>query len=347
MNPVINRFMAQVTSVAQHILTLEPDKDAARLCFYHFLKNLCEATEPVNSALLERFFLRALTFQHWQQNKAALFREVTLLLQHFQDSQKVQLPITTLLSPADIQVVELENQRLLGQVLEGHFERSIGSGDQFRILHEPNRAIVVVLSRSRGLKVGTYPSLAVIRDGQLAPLCHDFTVSYSPSLELAQTIPQQAQVGPHSAARFRVTSEGIFGYVVRGYTLNRYAAFEGGGLHKYPILFYPLKRLEQFFVDRKTDPMYVELTNLLEKAIELLSHGSGRRDPERHADAVRFAGQALERARLALEHIFPDDKLVRFQIGKLEESLALESADDLSKDESWPQKHQQVRNLPV
>ena len=51
--------MAHVTALAQHILTLEPDKDAARLCLYHYLKNLCEAAEPVNSDLLNRFFFRA------------------------------------------------------------------------------------------------------------------------------------------------------------------------------------------------------------------------------------------------------------------------------------------------
>jgi len=93
---------------------------------------------------------------------------------------------------------------------------------------------------------------------------------------------------------------------------------DGGNLHRYPVLFYPLKRLEQFFINRKSDPMYIELTGLLEKALELMNTG--------HPEAFKFANAAMERGRLALEHIFPDDKLVRLLINNLEKTLALESA---------------------
>jgi hypothetical protein len=45
-----------------------------------------------------------------------------------------------------------------------------------------------------------------------------------------------------------------------------------------------------------------------------------------HPEGGKFAEAALERGRLALEHIFPDDKLVRLLINNLEKTLALESA---------------------
>jgi hypothetical protein len=90
-------------------------------------------------------------------------------------------------------------------------------------------------------------------------------------------------------------------------------------------------------------------------------------------DTFRFAHAALERGRLALEHIFPDDKLARLLINNLEKSLALIQASqpsyrsvpaaaasafapatgseldaepeglDLLKDDPWPE----IRNLPV
>src|SRR4051812_46356019 len=112
--------MAHVTALAQHILSLEPDKDAARLSLYHYLKNLCEATEVVNSNLLNRFYLRAMTFAHWQANKAHLFNETTALLRHFQDSSREALPLTGMIGPEDLQVVPLENFQTLELVLEKH-----------------------------------------------------------------------------------------------------------------------------------------------------------------------------------------------------------------------------------
>lgn len=363
--------MAHVTSLAQHILSLEPDKDAARLSFYHYLKNLCAANDLVNAELLNRFYFRALTFAHWQGSKAHLFNEVSALLQHFQDANQESLPLDGIVSADDLQIVPIESPRNFELILEKHLTASRAPYDQFRILpvsesagHFPGQFIAVTLRRDRGLRVAVFPTIAMIINGELSPLCQDFTLHYGSDLSLIPGVPQEIDLGQHAAAHFQVTTEGIFGTVVRGYTFQKYAALEGGGLHKYPVLFYPLKRLEQFFVDRKSDPMYIELTNLLEKSLELMN--------QRHPEAMKFATAALERGKLALEYIFPDDRLVRLLINNLEKTVALElasrsaagtsrsaptlqrhsrqnsqtqftdTADD-SVDESWPHATQTTR----
>lgn len=310
--------MSHVTALAQHILTLEPDKDAARLCFYHFLKNLCDAAEPVNGELLNRFFSRALTFQHWQQNKAALFQEVNGILQHYQDATHKPLSISEMFRPEDLQVVTAESARTLELVVNKYLERTSSPYDQYRAFPEGDRMVAIVLQGDRSIRVNAFPRTLAIRDGELIPLSQDFTLYYNSDLQLQPLMIQQIEIGPHTAARFRLMPEGIVGTITRGYTFQKYAALEGGLLHRYPVLFYPLKRLEQFFVNRKSDPMYIELTSLLEKALELMN--------EEHPEASKFAEAALERGRLALEHIFPDDKLVRLLINNLEKTLALESA---------------------
>src|SRR4051812_40808378 len=72
--------MMDVTNLAQHIVSLEPAKDAARLSFYNFLTNLCEPSQPVTSQLINSFYSRALTFSHWQENRAQLFEQVQFCL---------------------------------------------------------------------------------------------------------------------------------------------------------------------------------------------------------------------------------------------------------------------------
>ena len=84
--------MASVTSLATHLLgLLQPNvgqtvpsgqaapsaqpvqtvakTEAARLAFYHFLKNLCEPGEPLSTATIERFFRRSLAHSHWAEHK--------------------------------------------------------------------------------------------------------------------------------------------------------------------------------------------------------------------------------------------------------------------------------------
>lgn len=325
-----NAFGAQ-TSVnanvlAQHILTLEPDKDAARLCFYHFLKNLCEPTEVVNHDLINRFYRRALGFAHWQDNQASLFNETEALLSHFQESTLNELKLTGTLRSGDIQVIRAQNLHDVEIVVEKSISSTVRPTDQFRIIREGDvRIIAIVLMADRSLRVTTYNRALALRDGELAPLHHDHTLIYTHDLQLHPMMIQTVEIGPHAIARFHTGVEGLRGSFVRGYSFQKYASLDGGGLNRYPLLFYPLKRLEQFFVDRKTDPVYVELTNNLEKALDLLSSG--------HPDGMRFANAALERGRLALEHIFPDDRLARLLITNLEKSLALtgRSNDNLAR----------------
>ena len=345
---------ATATSLAQHILTLQPDKEAARLCFYHYLKNLCEAGEPVTSDLVNRFLCRALSFAHWQENKMALFQETMGLLHHFQETHQGVLPLDEVFRPDDIQVVVVENIRTLELIVHKHHERISTPYDQFRVFADGNdRVIAIVLQGDRSVRVSVYPKAIAIREGELVPLHQELKLFYTPELHLHPQALHQMEIGPHACARFRMTPEGIVGSFIRGYTFQKYGAMEGGGLHRYPALFYPLKRLEQLFVDRKSDPMYVELTGLLEKALELLAEG--------HPESRKFAKAAQERGRLALEHIFPDDKVVRLLIENLEKSLALELArqpesrpephpheqsfdeDGSLKDEPWPK----IRNMPV
>lgn len=361
--------MAHVTALAQHILTLEPDKDAARLCLYHYLKNLCDSIEPVNADLLNRFFSRALSFSHWQENKTALFHEVAAILHHYQEVHHVSLPLEGVLSPDQIQVVPVETMRTLELIINRYLENTASPYDQFRTFAEgSDRLIAITLQGDRSLRVTVYPKTLAIRDGELVPLSQDLSLLYTPDLQLNPMHIHHLEVGPHTSARFWAGADGIRGNIIRGYTFQKYSDMDGGSLHRYPVLFYPLKRIEQFFINRKTDPMYIELTGLLEKALELLAAG--------HPEALKFASAALDRGRLALEHIFPDDKLVRLLINNLEKTLALEAAQqgnrareqanpepikeeetfgvdllapkddsmqDLLKDEPWPK----IRNLPV
>lgn len=365
-----------VNSLAQHIFTLEPDKDAARLCFYQYLKNLCDATELVTPDLINRFYIRALGFNHWQSNKQQLFNETESILQHYQDSSGRAFHVdqlnggtTPLLRANDLQVVAVENLRNLELIVQKHLEKNLTPYDQVRVLREAdNRVLAITLGGDRGLKVTSFPRALVLQEGELSPLHMDLSIYYTADLQLSPMMIQQLEVGPHATARFHTGVEGLRGNFVRGYTFQKFGSIDGGGLNRYPLLFYPLKRLEQFFVDRKSDPMYLELTSTLEKALDLLGQAVT-------PDTYRFAHAALERGRLALEHIFPDDKLARLLINNLEKSLALVQASnpsyrpapqsptqpsgeaasqaraidaepeglDLLKDEPWPE----IRNLPV
>lgn len=349
--------MASVTALATHILgLLQPPAnadtsaaksstpqptgpiakvDAARLAFYHFLKNMCEAGEPLSTATLDRFLRRAMTHAHWVENKEALFNEVASSLQHFSNQHGEPVPLPPFDTPADLQVIRAESLRTLDRVVDEWIQSHQGPTDQIKILRDnstrtpgEDRLIVCRLTLDRALSVHVFDRMLCLRDGRLEPLTDDMAIHYTPELTLDPHRISQVEIGPHTVARFKndltdLTSSltghpsgGIRGLAVRGFTFQKSAAFEGGELHRHPLLFYPLKRIEQFFVNRSTDPMYIELTSLLEKASDLLS--------QKHPESVRFAEAAMERGRLAFDQVFVDDRLLRLLLENLERALLLE-----------------------
>ena len=201
----------------------------------------------------------------------------------------------------------VENLKNLEAVVVRHVEKNRKPDEKVRVIRDgEKRVLAVTLHADRGLTVTSFAPLLAIRDGELVPLHQQFTLKYTSDLQLSPTSIQQVEVGPHTSALFHSGVEGLRGVFVRGYTFQKFASLDGGGIHRYPLLFYPLKRIEQFFVDRRSDPVYLELTRSLEEALGLLGSGS--------SESEAFANAALERARLALEHIYPEDRLTRLFI---------------------------------
>lgn len=337
--------MATVTRLASHLLSLlqpqnslqpashlpnhpeasgaVPSVDAARLAFYHFLKNMCEPGEPLSTATLDRFFRRSLTHAHWVENKTALFNEVANSLQHFSNQHGEAVPLPPFPTAADLQVVRAESFRSLERVVDDWIQSHQGPTDQIKILRDRDEKLLVCkLSVDRSFSVHIFDRLLALREGRLEPLTDDMAVHYNADLRIDPYRLSQIEIAPHSIARFRnehATGSqmgGIRGLAVRGFTFQKSTSFDGGELHRHPLLFYPLKRIEQFFVNRQTDPMYIELTGLLEKAADLLT--------QKHPEALRFAEAAMERGRLAFEQVFIEDRFLRLLLENLERAVQLE-----------------------
>lgn len=325
--------MTTVTRLASHLLSLlqtnpeasgaVPSVDAARLAFYHFLKNMCEPGEPLSTATLDRFFRRSLTHAHWVENKTALFNEVFNSLQHFSNQHGEAVPLPPFPTAADIQVVRAESFRSLERVVEDWIQSHQGPTDQIKVLNDRDEKLIICkLSIDRSFSVHIFDRLLALREGRLEPLTDDMAVHYTSELRLDPYRLSQIEIAPHLVARFRNEHAsgsqigGIRGLAVRGFTFQKSASFEGGELHRHPLLFYPLKRIEQFFVNRQTDPMYIELTSLLEKAADLLT--------QKHPEALRFAEAAMERGRLAFEQVFIEDRFLRLLLENLERAVQLE-----------------------
>lgn len=290
-------------NLARHMLRFQPNKDAARLCFYHFLIHHCEPTETITPQLLENFSRWALMFEHWRQNpnRMQLLQEVQYALHHFAETYQLDIGFKNMTMPDRWQVIAVDNPIDCLKI----FEKRFSEDKKSRLLaFDTNRFLLLNLRADNGLTVTLLNNLMVInKQGDLEPLNTLCQLHYAPDLSLEFQKVQYVEVAPNVYGRFMILGQGVHGHLIRGYVLQKAEEFRGGSVHSHSALYYAIKKMEQQFVDRKTDPTYQELTQILEKAVELLNVG--------HPEAVKFAQASLERGEMALESLFPNDNMIR------------------------------------
>lgn len=305
--------MDTVLQLARHILQFQPNKDAARLCFYHFLIHHCEPNDKVNGDLINRFNRFALQFEHWRLNKQHLVQELQFCLQHFAETYQVNLGFKDMVMPDRWQVIAIDNPIDCLKVIEKTLAPSAANKSRL-VSTGVKQFLLIEMAEDQTISVTQYNHLMIINHhGELEPLNSLVKIHYDEKLHLQFKKVQYVEVAPHVMARFMILGNGTHGVLIRGYTFQKADEFKGGKVSEHPQVYYAIKRLEQHYVDRKSDPMYTELTQILEKAIELLNM--------RHPESLTFSQAALERGEQALENIFPDDNMVRLLTQTLRNSL--------------------------
>ena len=316
--------MNTTTHLARHILQFQPNKDAARLCFYHYLIHHCDPETPLNGQLVEDFARRALTYQHWRENRVLLSQELQYILQHYNETYLLDWSFKEISFPDNWQVVEVESRIEAIFIIERWVDQTFPKGSKKRIFYtQNNRYIAVIQTPKADLTVVNLSNQMLLRRGSLQPLCTDLRLQYTENLELRPKVPQNMLISENTTGRFYVHNNAVEGRMIRGYIFQHQQSIHGL-LNHYPAIYYPLKNIEQYFIDRKTDPAYQELVQTLEKAVELIRL--------RHPEGKNFAKAALDRGQAALERLFTNDNTIQILVDEL--SNAVEFTGGLKPTES-------------
>ncbi len=305
--------MNTTTHLARHMLSFEPNKDAARLCLYHYLIHHCQPDTPLTPQLFEDFSRLALTFEHWQNQAPALSQELQYILQHYNETFMLDWNLKDFVFPDHWQVVPIKNSIEGIHIFEKWLETHAPEGSKNRVFYTRDKNYII-LSQSPSSEVTVIHSspLMLIKKGELQPLTMNARLHYNDQLELTPNKTQYLKVDQNSYARFSLQNKTIQGMIIRGYVFQNKAQLQGR-LNEFPEVYYPLKKIEQYYVDRKTDPDYQELVQALEKSIELFRL--------QHPEAESFGEAALTRGRSALENIFINDNVIQALVDQLRHEI--------------------------
>ncbi len=299
---------------------LRPQSNPSRLTLYNYIRNFSDLNSPFLPDTIHRFYFKALSFEHWQKNSLELAQEVQSCLQKFLGTTLQESQWKNLKHSDEIQIIKFFHKKDQLEMIQ-YFFKNKKINYNFQIYSDKGSLAHAVLAFPHGpIHVYTFDDQAAVIQGQLKPLCLDRKIEYTSSLELAQNTKQSLHISNFIGANFQHRGEIIAGEYIRGYTLQAYKRFEAYSLQEELQIFYAIKKIERFFIDRATEPLYVELIQVLEQTIQFLK--------KNHPGSVELAQKAYLRGQNALENLFIDDKMIPLLLKEIQHLL-------IEKDIPW------------
>ncbi|MDZ4678068.1 MAG: hypothetical protein SGI74_11250 [Oligoflexia bacterium] len=286
------------------------DEEAGRVGLYHYLKNFSQPQDPVTPDLLNQFFADCLQLPHWQEKKTELYTDIHDLLQRFFSQVGASFMLDQLWNLPRLQLLMVTQIENLYITVRNYEQSFLKEGENLRLIPEGDNRIVAIRKNAQSnVAVRTYNNLVRIQGSSILPLGPDQELHYDAGLELLPQHIQKLKPAPHSQVRFLVHPSGVEAQFISGFAFRQSQVIKITAISQEPRIFYPLKRLERFYVHRPSDPYYMELITTLDRAIHAVrTHTQG---------TETFVRQAFEGGQIAFDQIFPDDKALYMRLKEL------------------------------
>jgi hypothetical protein len=310
--------MTPVSQFAQYLLKQDPQRNQARLTLFNFLKHILEPNLPFSPAVIQAFYARVLQFDHWQNDAQMLSETVRVDVSEFLKLHAIEGEAEAwshLRYPDTLQLVQLKMFEDLEDLIAFEHGPRQKSGDEIRTIKiSETQILVLVLSPAGNLEVKVYPNLAIVWGSRLRLVAPVTQLHYSSDMELMPHVRQVLEGSLLTTHSFHVDSEGVHGLVTRGATFQKFETFIRARLPDTQDLFASLKKLERHFINPQTDPYYQEIVAKLERANRLLSLPS--------TDSLMEAERTLNRGRVLVKNVFPNDRLLTLLVTHLEYGIS-------------------------
>ena len=282
---------------------------------YSYLEQVTPKQNDVHKTtdekLLLDFVFLCLSLIYWRERREDFFSQIKMLLEPLKGSLGLNAEFCQRLY--NLQVCSIDSQNTLYEIIEKQVEKSLKPCDKLRILSNEKKCLVsLVLSSDGILSVKSYLSYGVLYNGQIWPLSDGTYLKYSPEMDL---LAHHLHIFKQSQNNFYFIRKikDIFSITgVSGITFVPNTFDQVKKLENHVQMYYHLKRLEQFFIDRSTDPYYKNLVHLLEAQIQDVS-----RNPYCVSESIKI----YEKVWNIFNEVFRDDKLLSLLLKQLSDKI--------------------------
>jgi|SRR6185312_2601916 len=318
--------MLKVGDFLKYLIASEVDSTYLRTFILYFQHSF-QADELLRADMINHFVRQTLHYTHWQQQRSQMTAELQDWLTPLWNEELISFSPNDIQWPSEVQILEIENTAEWIEALQKHIKKIAASDATTKILQDTEgTALGFILQANGELEVHQWHRQMTIRRGLLEPLRKDLILHYTSDLELSGLHQQRWEIAPYSVASFTLQASGLAGAVFRGHSFQLQHSFVETSAAQIPSLFWALKRAEQHFISRESDPFYQNLLDSIESAILSIRIGE--------ATSQEKAVDAMAQAQNALESVFVGDKLLALLIRDLQHTLELHQPDVRSRREA-------------
>lgn len=293
--------MLKIGHLLKFLSEINPHTSPVKLALFNFIKAFYTPDEVLTKAFFESFFCHTLDYSHWYANKTHLSHELLIILKNFNGLFQNKLDLSAITFPDQIQVFEIDQQKNCQDVLFKYLQSLSSSKIQVKVCLDQKKFLGFSLDENGKLSVFQLDKKFIIRNSQLEPLRNDLCLKYTPQLELENEQMFFFEISPHHLIKFKIKNEKVSGVITRGYMFQKVQEFTDLKIHEIPRLFWPLKRAEQFFITRESDPFYSDLV----KKLTDISQGIWEKNSE---SWQKYMSILLSQSDSALENVYIGDK---------------------------------------
>ncbi len=312
--------MVKVGDFIQVLQQINPKISPVRMALFNYLSFFQDPQAELLPIQIEQFLFHCMDFPNWVQGKASLCEEIRTCIETLEQDHTLEWSLTDIRWIEDLPLVQIESDQEALDCIQSYLEPQLVGQEKLRLLTDKTKMILAIILNPEnnrldsGLKVLGFHRKFIIRKGHVQPLRPIHQLSYTKNLDLVVNVKHQLEVAPTVNCHFHIDEEqGTHGFLVRGATFQRFSDLKGQTLVQLPKLFLGLKRIEKNFINKNTDPFYLEITQQLERINQLIRIGDQQ--------AIEQVSDILALAQNALEYVFEDDKMLSLLIRDLEHTL--------------------------
>ena len=279
---------------------------------YNHVQNFYPAEQSVlENSMIVDFYSRLLQDPYYQFQTQILKKEILSELKDFYTQNLLDVEFDQLDKMLCSKPISVHDKQEALEVLNNYYSEKYQAVKTLPF--ELQSTLTLIVKSSGTIESRIHSPLFGIQNGELTPLTPISQLYYDSNMELQPLKFHRIAADNGESYVFSIQKHHT---ELRRINMKNFSLIEKkklNNLQEEPFVFLKLKKIENTYIKAKTDPFYKDLISNLQEGYQKLLIG--------HPEATKVAQKCMQEARVALNNVYSEDRLLLLLTANIEYHL--------------------------